>query len=875
MRNLAIHAASRRTRTSCSVLALATVFIVGPTPASAQSFLGVGTPTNGAATTIANGAGTTTITVSAPQTVINWVPTDNATNNNVPIQFQNSNTTANFLGNGNFAVLNNIVANDPSRAISLNGIINAGALGAGAAANGSIYFYAPSGLVLGGSSSINVGSLVLSTSPIFVDGSGNFINGASNQVIFGQAPRATAAITTNTTSTINAIAGDAYVAMVAPRVVHGGTITVNGSAALVGAEAATINFAPSGLFDIQVTTGSTDSQGVVNTGKITGAVSTGAADIHRAYLVAVPKNTALTMLIGAGSNLGFNVAGAANVVGNTVVLSAGHDISGGVIGAPSSGTSGGALANIQVNDSNFTSALVGEATGFAHLAAFNPVHFYSDVRIHADGDIWFSTQAAAGTIDVTGNLSLSTERYAAFGQSMTTSKIDVYNVNGGGRITVNGATSLTSTAHGGYSFTDNVAAGNATAGRLLVDAAAGGAINLLGGLTATADAYGGGGSAALANGGIATGGNIQIETTGNNSALTITGGAALSATGYGGSGNGGECFVCTGNGGDGHGGDINIVSGNAGGSTLGITGNLSAVASGFGGSATAATATAGDGFGGKAAFYVGTGNNLSLTGNLLLKAEGTGGFHSTGNGGMGMGGRADITEEIGATSGTIVINGNVELSSDGHGGASSGSGTRGGDGFGGGGTDNAYIYAQDASITVNGSANLHSVGFGGAASNGIGGDGFGGEAYVESRKSLTITGPLTINADATGGNGRIGGDGYGGDLFLTARSGGTLTLSDSGTKTLSALATGGVGSNGHGGSGYGGNISISARDAASKLNVTGSLSALAGGTGGTGSGLGISGFGDGGRVKAFASLGGAVSIAGLLRLNADGRGAAG
>ena len=41
---------SRLARTSCSVLALATVLVVGATPAAAQSFLGTGTVTNGSGT---------------------------------------------------------------------------------------------------------------------------------------------------------------------------------------------------------------------------------------------------------------------------------------------------------------------------------------------------------------------------------------------------------------------------------------------------------------------------------------------------------------------------------------------------------------------------------------------------------------------------------------------------------------------------------------------------------------------------------------------------------------------------------------------------------------------------------------------------------
>ena len=61
--------------------------------------------------------------------------------------------------------------------------------------------------------------------------------------------------------------------MVAPRVQHHGTINVDGSAALVGAEAATITFRPSGLFDIQIDVGTTDANGVAVYGDITGPAS--------------------------------------------------------------------------------------------------------------------------------------------------------------------------------------------------------------------------------------------------------------------------------------------------------------------------------------------------------------------------------------------------------------------------------------------------------------------------------------------------------------------------------------------------------------------------------------------------------------------------
>jgi filamentous hemagglutinin family protein len=80
---------------------------------------------------------------------------------------------------GNFAVLNRINVADPPRIVGhqrhINSLVN-GQTG------GSIFFYSPSGFVIGSSAVINVGSLVLTASPITVDGNGNFINGTTRHL---------------------------------------------------------------------------------------------------------------------------------------------------------------------------------------------------------------------------------------------------------------------------------------------------------------------------------------------------------------------------------------------------------------------------------------------------------------------------------------------------------------------------------------------------------------------------------------------------------------------------------------------------------------------------------------------------------------------
>ncbi|HEU5482724.1 MAG TPA: hypothetical protein VFU80_06520, partial [Sphingomicrobium sp.] len=308
---------------SCGVAAIATVMVAGASPAAAQSFQGTGVFANGSGT-ITPGTGTTFIQVDTSQAVINWTPTDNAVGNFGAINFQPVDTIATFNGSGDYAVLNNILVADPNRMIALNGTIQS--FTGGEFTGGRIYFYSPSGFVLTGTSVFDVGSLVLSASPITVDGNGNFINNGT--VTFGQAPNPNAAITTvsdiNGTSQITAPVSGSYVALVAPLVDHQGTINVNGSAALVGAEAATITFSPDGLFNIQIDVGTTDPNGVVVSGDIGGPGSSSADEAHRAYLVAVPKNQALTMLLSG--NAGFAPASSATIQNGTIVLAAGSNI---------------------------------------------------------------------------------------------------------------------------------------------------------------------------------------------------------------------------------------------------------------------------------------------------------------------------------------------------------------------------------------------------------------------------------------------------------------------------------------------------------------------------------------------------------------------
>ena len=534
-------------------------------------------------------------------------------------------------------MLNRINTADPSNIIVMNGTVNSRV---GGLQGGSVYFYTPGGFIFGGTSVFSVGSLVATTLPIQMTGS-NFITnfGTDNTVVFGQATQPASAIVNNGTINANfqalgvggAVTGS-YVAMIAPRVAHNGTITVNGSAALVAAEAATINFSPDGLFDIQVTVGSTSSSGVEVHGDITGPTPTGATDKQGIYLVAVPKNEAMTMVIGNGADLGFTLANTAVDDNGVIVLSAGHDIVNGAIGARSAGHGANAAGNFWFTGAHATNNLFGEATGYAHLYSIGPNQlttlFENDVTVHALDHISMSSSGVGTSLTVGGDLSLSTDRIGAAGASVLAGNVDLYALNNGS-VSVAGTTNLSADATGGDASTGT--AGSGTGGAVSVRAGEGGSLSLQS-LTATAFGTGGNGLAAGVNGGQGTGGTLRL--------YAYAGGPAL------------------------------------------VNGPVSYDATGTGGGASGAGA-GGIGQGGNAYVYIGDSTTLTINGSTTLVSDGHGGWNSDGNGGAGRGGESRVTAAEGSVSGGLIaFNGNVELSSDGIGGSSGGAGT-GGTGTGG------------------------------------------------------------------------------------------------------------------------------------------------------------------------------------------------
>ncbi|MEL6875116.1 MAG: hypothetical protein AAGM33_06520, partial [Pseudomonadota bacterium] len=290
-----------------------------------------------------------TVTINAAQTVINWTTLDTADINATQdlINLLPQGTSLVFQGPvSGYTVLNRILPTNNGagqfRAVAMNGTVQS-ELGVNGPIGGDIWFYSPGGILVGSDATFDVGSLILTTNNIDTTGG---LFGSNGEIRFRGTADSLSAVTIQENADIIADNDGSYVALVAPRVTQGGEVRVNGSTAYVAAEQAdlTIN---NGLFDISITVGTADSVGVehTDTGFTTGPSAAPIADdnntpnINEAnrdaqaiYLVAVPKNDAITMLVGG--DIGYEAATTAGVINGEIVLSAGYNVS--VGGTPQS-----------------------------------------------------------------------------------------------------------------------------------------------------------------------------------------------------------------------------------------------------------------------------------------------------------------------------------------------------------------------------------------------------------------------------------------------------------------------------------------------------------------------------------------------------------
>ena len=882
----------------CSLLALATA-LASPAAAQSQtggSFQGNANVVFGSAA-VTTGTGTTDVQVNSSSAVIDWAPFDQSGNT---ILFQPAGTTATFhndpTGQNQFAVLNRIVPANTSAPIRFDGtVISRLQTGAGQVPGGTVFFYSPGGIMIGANAVFDVGNLGLTTAPPMVDANGGWY--VNNTVQFGQAISGTA-VSVEPGSQITAPQAGSYVTAFAPSITQGGAVSANGQIAYVAAEAGTMTFSPDGLFDIQVSIGSSGGNGPVtltHSGTSGGPASSGAGDIHRIYMVAVPKNQAITLSITGGTQLGFDIAGAADVEGNTIVLSAGYNVSSGEIEAAPAATETAQLAifDSSLGATAITSAVTSASSGQSIFAAGdNGTSFASDLIARAGTNI--DVAGASGhQLSIAGDASFDVSRRGAADAGNVA---DVtLQASGGGSIVIDGNLTMlavnTPVADSGTALD----ATDRTGGRSQISIQGTGSLIHVAG-DVIMDAAGVGADSLDPNmpRGSGTGGYTRIDISGGDlevgGSLSLMADGSADAAGFALSGGGGNGFGGTSavrmNGGTlmagellvsarGLGGESPLggLAGNGLGGTAQIevaNGSLSAGAitvagDGVGGSIASASpvdgAVAGSGQGGNAYFYL---NAATVeAGEIDISAEGDGGeidsSTSTGvTGGNGTGGLALLQAQGGNS--TLTAS-ELRVDGSGTGGTLYDTAGTGGDGTGG----EARIDAlSGAALTLTAPIEIAAEGSGHSAqAGGVGGTGMGGRAYTfTSGGSLTFNGALDISARSEGGDGTTGGSATGGLAYIQSVTNGTTVLNGGASLSADAMAGFYLGGLATGGAATGGSAQILATDGNARVTISDNVDLSADATGGEGAGDGAGNGGPGG-----AATGGLVEIGGYIGSN--------
>jgi hypothetical protein len=598
-------------------------------PALGQGFDGTPTVVSGSASITGSGS-TTFVDVSSPEVVIDWSVNNSGTSHEFQAAGSTTDYSAMSVPFSDFIVLNRIIPQNGNATMVMDGSITSSINGG---AGGQLWFYTPGGFLIGQNANISVGSLVLTSSDI--DQTGGLLGGSGEIRFTGSPSNSSIVIENGAQIFASNDSGSSYVAMLAPRIVQGGTINVNGSTALIAAEQADLRFS-AGLFDVSVTVGSEDGNGIVHTGTTTGAASDGLADVQRIAMVAVPKNDAMTMLLGGA--IGYAPAAVASEDGSAVMLSAGYDLS---EGAPSTLASG-APANISINGAVFTSR-VGDfdsparASGTISIGGTGSVDF--DRSAYLRGDAALNVTANAGQTISFDEDSILTASSGMSGGTLTLLAGPADNTIPAGEIIAAGILMLD--ASGNQFLTSGTpTTANATGGTISLTAQGGEISADSLDIVASASGF------ELANvGGSGTGGSITVS--------ALAGGtidAGFMSADVGATGGDGDL-----GGGNGSGGSINISEQNG---TLAL-GDLRLFATATGGSSATGTA-------GSIALTLNT-STMALDG-LFATAEAYGGQALTTDGlsGAAIGNADAVTITVGGTS-SLTVNGDVFISADANG----------------------------------------------------------------------------------------------------------------------------------------------------------------------------------------------------------------
>jgi filamentous hemagglutinin family protein len=331
----------RQTRllSSCAVAVIAALTVHMPVRAQtappASGFQGTVLPGQTVGATLNAPTNTTLVTVNNSRAIVTW-------GTDTPGTFLTEGGRVDYVNSADrvgqdYIVFNRILPSNNATPVTLNGTIRSTlSNNTNGAVGGQLWFYSPSGILVGSAGSLNVGSLLLTANDL--TNKEGFLGGTATSFNFASDGGSRAAVEVQ--GTINTVSRNAYVAMIAPRVVQSGNVTVNGTAAYVAAEKVDMTISGS-LFNISVPADGGSSYGgtrpedaaLVHTGNTTlrnqevgyGAPDQGQSPQSRAaIMVAVPKNDAVTMLVQG--NVLYTQATEVAQVNGKIILSGGNNV---------------------------------------------------------------------------------------------------------------------------------------------------------------------------------------------------------------------------------------------------------------------------------------------------------------------------------------------------------------------------------------------------------------------------------------------------------------------------------------------------------------------------------------------------------------------
>ena len=263
-----------------------------------------------------------TVNQGTSQAIVNWTGFDIGSQASVTIVQPSSSS----------AILNRVLSTNPTQ---IYGHLSA---------NGQVVLINPQGIVFGGGSIVDVGSLVASTMDIadndFLAGNYNFVrNGATGSVV--------------NQGTITAHAPGGYVALLGLSVSNQGTITTasGGGVALAAGDAVSLPMTGSGLITLDITP-ATAAAAVEN-----GSAGVIAAPNGQIYLNAAAANSYVASVMNSGSLSGAQVTVKADGPSATVTLA---DTS--TITAGDSSGNGGSVLVISGGDTQIAGTITAQAT---------------------------------------------------------------------------------------------------------------------------------------------------------------------------------------------------------------------------------------------------------------------------------------------------------------------------------------------------------------------------------------------------------------------------------------------------------------------------------------------------------------------------------